>query len=269
MISRSDPGTLTPDTANPDLANPDRTNLDTAPADAAVPEHPSAASARRLATFGLTLVAVTLLAIGALHLLPQTSGISPVRRTISEYALSPLGWVFEVAVLLLAAGSAAILLALVRCGLVKPVSTGSALLALWSVSLVMLVIFTKHNWAVGPSTEGQVHRVFSLVAFLSLPIGVLSIARRRRDRAHPVADRVSAWWATGLGWLSLAWFSPLALAVLLAPITGTPWYRAIPLGLVERGLALTEVLAVACLGIWALRHQISESPEERIDPAPR
>jgi len=218
------------------------------------------AAARLSAVIGLWFVAITLLAVGALHLLPQTSGISPVRRTISEYALSPLGWVFEGAVLFLAAGSAAILLALIRRGLVALRSGAAFFIALWAVSLVMLVIFTKHNWAVGPSTEGQVHRVFSLVAFLSLPVGVLSVARRWRGRGNTAGDRVGAWWATGLGWLSLVWFSPLALAVLLAPVTGVPWYRAIPLGLVERGLALTEVIAVIALGLWALRHRETAGP---------
>ena len=202
----------------------------------------------RLAALGLVAITLTLVLVGALHLLPETSGISPVRRTISEYALSPLGWMFEVAVLLLAVGSVAILLSLIGRGLVAAKSTGAALIGIWAVSLVMLVIFTKHNWAVGPSVQGHIHRVFSLTAFISLPFGVLAIAGKWRRSA---TDRAAAWWATGLGWLSLIAFSPLALAVILAPVTGTPWYRAIPLGLVERGLAFSEVAAVIALGIWA------------------
>ena len=52
--------------------------------------------------------------------------------------------------------------------------------------------------------------------------------------------------------LSLAWFTPMLGALALAPITGTPRYQAIPLGLVERGLVISEVLAVIALGAWAL-----------------
>ena len=49
--------------------------------------------------------------------------------------------------------------------------------------------------------------------------------------------------------LSLAWFAPIFGALLLSPVTGTPWWQAIPLGLVERGLVISEVLAVIALGV--------------------
>ena len=40
--------------------------------------------------------------------------------------------------------------------------------------------------------------------------------------------------------------------MLMSPRTGTPWFRAIPLGLIERGLVITEVAAVAALALWVL-----------------
>ena len=39
---------------------------------------------------------------------------------------------------------------------------------------------------------------------------------------------------------------------LLSPVTRTPWWQAVPLGLVERGLVMCEVLAVIALGVWVL-----------------
>ena len=60
--------------------------------------------------------------------------------------------------------------------------------------------------------------------------------------------RLSCWLGAG----SLAWFSPLIVALIMAPRTGTPWFRAIPLGLIERGLVITEVAAIAALALWAL-----------------
>lgn len=210
---------------------------------------PAHGQARGIAALGVLGIVGTVVLIGALHVIPETARSDPFRRTISEYALSDLGWVFELGVVLLAAGSMAVLAALLIRRMLPVRSAGTVLVTVWSVSLVMLVIFQKHNWAVGPSTEGQVHRVFSLLAFVSLPLAVLSIVKHhRRDGGRDLAAR----FAQAFGWLSLAWFSVLIGAVVLAPFTGTPWYRAIPLGTVERGLALSEVLAVVMLGFWAL-----------------
>ena len=39
----------------------------------------------------------------------------------------------------------------------------------------------------------------------------------------------------------------------LRPLTGVPWWQFVPLGLVERGLAVTEVVAVVVMGAWAWR----------------
>jgi hypothetical protein len=51
--------------------------------------------------------------------------------------------------------------------------------------------------------------------------------------------------------LSLLLFSPIVAAVALQPVTGVPWWVAIPLGAVERLLALSEVTAVLWLAWWA------------------
>ena len=76
-------------------------------------------------------------------------------------------------------GSLAILPSLVLTGRARRGSLGVALGAVWSAALLLVMIFPKHNWAVGPSTNGQIHRVASIVAFLCLPIAVLLLTRRR------------------------------------------------------------------------------------------
>ena len=48
-------------------------------------------------------------------------------------------------------------------------------------------------------------------------------------------------------------FGVIVGAVLLEPVTGVRWWRAIPLGAVERTLALVEVVTVLALGWWASR----------------
>lgn len=205
--------------------------------------------ARMLAAIGLAGTLVAALVIGALHLLPQTAGISPVTRTISEYALTDVRWLFTLAVSSLSAGSLAILAASVLAGLARPGSLGILLGALWSVALVAVVLFPKHSWAVGPSTTSQIHRAASGVAFVCLPVAVLLLTRRR---ARQTPASIAARCAAGLAVLSLSWFAVILGAMALSPHSSTPWWQAIPLGLVERGLLLSEVLAVAFLAVWVL-----------------
>ena len=64
-------------------------------------------------------------------------------------------------------------------------SLGSLLGVLWAAALLVIVLFPKHNWAVGPSTNGQIHRVASIVAFLCLPVAVMLLTRRRRGPVPP------------------------------------------------------------------------------------
>ncbi|WP_433795890.1 DUF998 domain-containing protein [Actinoplanes sp. CA-252034] len=196
---------------------------------------------RALAALGAAAVLTSLGLYASLHVLPPSAELDWTRRTISQYALMPDGWVFDLATLLLAAGSAAILVALHRTG---RLSRGAlATLALWVVGLVGVVWFEKHNWQAGGSMSGDVHRVFSVVAFLSLPIGALLAAGR--------APGAARWVAAG-GVVSLLCFTPILWAVLAEPWTGVRWWRAIPLGTVERLLGLAEVVTVLLLAWWAV-----------------
>jgi hypothetical protein len=210
--------------------------------------------ARRLAWLGIGGALTSIVLVGGLHGWPETARVDPIRRTISEYALSSVGWAFNVGVVALAVGSLAVAAGLVIAGLARAGSLGIALIGVWSAALLVIMFYPKHNWAVGPSVNGQIHRVASIVAFLVLPLAVLLLTRRPRPFAgaerqpRPVPARVARW----LGVLSLAWFAPIFGSLLLSPVTGTPWWRAIPLGLGERGLVISEVLAVIALGIWVL-----------------
>lgn len=202
---------------------------------------------KALAGLGVACVLASLGLFASLHLLPPSAELDWSRRTISQYALMPNGWAFDAAVLLLAAGSAAILAALRRSARL----TGAAVvaLALWVAGLVGVVWFEKHNWQVGPSISGDVHRVASVVAFLSLPVGALLAARPALRHGGP-----ARWVAIG-GVVSLLCFLPILWAVVSEPWTGVRWWRAIPLGGVERVLGLAEVVTVLLLARWAVKDQ--------------
>ncbi len=203
-----------------------------------------------LAGLGAACVAAALALFAGLHLLPPSAELDWTRRTISQYALLDNGWVFDAAVLLLAGGSLAVLGALVRARLLRLASGAGTALLLWSAGLVGVVWFEKHNWAVGPSVSGDIHRVASLVAFLALPAAGLLAARPwlRHPRWRLPARVV----ALG-GAVSYLCLLPILWALLSEPWTGVAWWRAIPLGGVERLLGLAEVVTVLLLAWWAAR----------------
>jgi hypothetical membrane protein len=187
---------------------------------------------------GLLGVVAAVLLIGALHVIPPSSRVNAIRRTISEYALLEDGWIFNLGVIALAVGSLAVLVSLVGHGVVKAVSPSSVLVVIWTACLLLIVAFPKANWAIGGSVGGVIHRVASVVAFVALPLAAILIGRDTRSA-----------WPLWLGVASLLWFTVILGAVMMQPFTGTRWWLAIPLGAVERGMLFTEVLAVAALAL--------------------
>jgi hypothetical protein len=198
----------------------------------------------------ISLVFLTLGVLGvlALHVLPPTDQISPVRRTLSQYALSSNKWIFDLAVLLVAAGSGLAFLEIVRRRLVRPLSATAVFGVLWTASLLAVVVFTKTNWSVGPSMGGVIHRYASVVGFLSLPLAVILVA-------GAVFPGTAGWrrLARGLGIVSLLWFGMIIIGVVNMLAGGGPWWQFVPLGLVERMMAATAVTAVAVVVVGLVR----------------
>jgi hypothetical protein len=222
---------------------------------------PDLARTRFLAVAGLTGAGLAVVLIGLLHVI--ASDVDPVRWTISEYALGGFRPLFDVGVLGLAVGSALVLAASVRAGLLRWPSVGAVLLALWTVALVVVVAFEKTNWAVGQSVSGYIHRYASLVAFASLPAAVLVIGRRWRGDAE--WGRFAAW-SRRLGGVALLLLATILVGVALRRVVGVVVWGILPLGLVERALALAEVAAVVVLGTWAYR--VAAVPRAAGAPAP-
>lgn len=200
-----------------------------------------------LGWFGVLGAAISVVAILALDAVLGGQSHRPGRilrrATISEYVYTAGGWAFLTGVLALALGSALLLLGLIHAGLLAPVSFGSILMSLWVIGLLGVAAFPKHNWEIGPSASGSIHRVATLLAFISLPAAVLVIARRHR-RARP-----AVWLAYG----SIGWLGVLFGAIAVSMVTDLSWWRIIPLGLVERGIVAFEVAAVIALAIWLIR----------------
>lgn len=202
---------------------------------------------RRARSPVVAVVAVAALFVGALlmgllHVLPATQGISAVKDTMSEYAFTSLRWLFSVAVLLIAVGVGGTFAAVVATRTVRPVSTATVTAMLAVVGLLLIVLFEKTNWALGPSLHGTIHRGASIVAFLALPLAVLAAARAvfRKRRGWRLL-------AQGLAVASWVCFGIVLAAIGRMLAGGLPWWQTIPLGVVQRGIALFAVLAVAAL----------------------
>jgi len=192
---------------------------------------------------GLAAGAVLLL---LLQIIPPTNEISPLRRTISEYALSSNKWIFDIAVGLVVLGSVSGFIALIRRGSLRLFSAAGFFSALWTIGLLVVIAYPKNNWAIGPSSSGTVHRLASVVAFVCLPIAVLLVAKALNSAPRfSVQARASRWLAIA----SLLWFGVILGAVVVAMIINKHWWELIPLGLIERLLALTEVVALGSLFI--------------------
>ncbi|MCG8923482.1 DUF998 domain-containing protein [Lentzea sp. CC55] len=200
---------------------------------------------RLAATGGSLAVVVTVAMVGLLDLT-----VGPLRRTISEYALGEYRPVFDVAVVLLAAGSLAILHVLVHKGLTRWRSTGAIALSLWSVGLFLVVVFPKTNWAMGTNeVSGSIHRFGSMLAFVSLPIAIIALARPwLKDHVWGRHAR----WTMASGLLSIVAFMPLLYAIALSVVSDVRWWRVFPLGYIERILLIAEVGAVLVIGLWSI-----------------
>ncbi|RKN57377.1 DUF998 domain-containing protein [Micromonospora costi] len=177
---------------------------------------------------GLVVAGVAMLLFGVLHL--PGSPVHPVRDTVSDYALSRTGWLFDVAVLALAAGSALLLAPeVLRSG--RPAALRhrfvAAGLGAWCVGLVVLVVFPRDPVGAPVTTTGDIHRWAAVAALSGLPLGALLAAVR-----HP--GRLAR--AVVLG--------AVACAVAMVPfvaayLVGSPLRPFV--GLIERLVCLGEV----------------------------
>lgn len=200
--------------------------------------------AGRVGTGSILALALGAALILLLRFIPPTDRISALRQTISEYGLSANAWLFDIAVLVIVLGSIAGFAALRRCRGISVVSLVFG--ALWTVGMLIVILFPKHDWATGPHAGfgGLLHRYASVVAFACLPVAILTAAGRAFPDSTPARLFARLCAVAAIGWF--------ALILGAVAITGDNWWQVFPLGLVERGMAFTELLALSALfaGTW-------------------
>ncbi|WP_134322142.1 DUF998 domain-containing protein [Cumulibacter soli] len=175
--------------------------------------------------------------------------------TISGYVFThPI--TFTTAVIALIIGSIAVLMGMLRRGMTSIRHTGAWLMILWIIGMAMVAVFPKHNWSVGPSLSGHLHRAGSLIAFFALPLAVALLVRGARRRGMGWVAHA----ALGFAVAAYAYLGYLGVQIMIAERDGVPWYRAVPLGLSERVLLVLEVLALAMLAFGLSRRRLITPP---------
>jgi 4-amino-4-deoxy-L-arabinose transferase-like glycosyltransferase len=115
------------------------------------------------------LLAASLVGLTLLHLLEPS--YDPNTRTLSEYALSPSGWVFTLSMLSMAPGSALVLGAVWSRWLRR-----RWLLVVWVIGLVVVAVVPTDPGGAVTSVAGAVHAVAATLAIFALLIAEVATA---------------------------------------------------------------------------------------------
>jgi hypothetical protein len=194
----------------------------------------------------LALGAVTITVLDLAYGADDPAGM--LHLTISQVGLTPLAPVFEAGVLVLAAGAALVLTIAVGARRAYPsqAAAGGIVATVAVIGFVLVAAFAKQDWSQPPSLSGSLHRLGSLAAFLALPVAVIVLARRARAARRLAAAAIVAALA------GLASFLPIVVAIASVGMRGG-WWRQIPLGLVERAIAVCDIMALVLLAALCAR----------------
>jgi hypothetical protein len=197
------------------------------------------------------------IAVLALHLVQPER--SPLTEAVSFYVHRTHGWLLTVGLVAWSLGSLALLVGLAQTFRGRISSAGLWGLAVWCLGGLLGAVFSADppgHWDQPPSVSGLIHGNAALVAFVSLPIAALLLARRLRHdpQWHRVAGASQA--------LAIAAMVSLALFfVSLVPVFVSPGPPKL-LGLTERILLAIYVawLAVAAIGLMTSSDRSGQKP---------
>ncbi|MEU7839886.1 DUF998 domain-containing protein [Micromonospora sp. NPDC049114] len=179
-------------------------------------------------------VAALLTVIGHLEV---NDDLNPWALTISDFAVSDRGGVIDVAMVVLALATVAVMYGLRRTG-PPPGRAAEVLLGAWVAGLLLAAVVPTNEPGTAMTTAAYVHRYASVVAFLALPTAGWLLARR--------PELASA--ARALHTLVL-----LSLALAAAMIWSAYPGDRVLIGLAERLLILSEVAVLAIVALTQTR----------------
>lgn len=204
------------------------------------------AMTRRFAGLAVLFVLLGAALLVLLHIIAR--GLNPLSQPISNYALTRDGWLFDVAIVVLALGLATLLCALVAGGLVE-LGSGSFVITVAScVCFVILDVFPDRASGGGLTPSGWAHWASAMVAFGGLLVPPMVLGRRHRsDTGCSRLPGIARW----VSYFAGAWFALLLTGSVVKEATRLGvWLVG---GLVERALSLSEVVVAMLLAVWAAR----------------
>jgi hypothetical membrane protein len=183
-----------------------------------------------------------------IEVLPPGKWLDPVSQPLSRYALLNDGWLFDAGVLVLATGLAALLVALVLRGYLHRTSPAFAALVVSGLGLIGVVVFPDYDASATFALGGWLHGTAAVLTFTGVPAAGFLLYRRQLARHGP--SRLMRY----AGWLSVlagAWCTALFAACLLKRFSAGPLGQIG--GVVERGVAATDLAIAMLLALWAWR----------------
>lgn len=196
-----------------------------------------------LLALGGIAVAALLTVIGHLEV---NDDLNPWALTISDFAVSDRGGVIDVAMVVLALATVALM-----CGLRRTRRAVELLLGAWVAGLLLAAVVPTNEPGAAMTTSAYVHRYASVVAFLALPVGGWLLARH--PDLTPVARTLRTLVVLSLG---------LAAGMVWSAYPGD----RLLIGLAERLLILTEVAVLATVAVIQTRAPVDHEvvvPHER------
>ncbi|MFB9675772.1 DUF998 domain-containing protein [Streptosporangium vulgare] len=169
------------------------------------------------------------------------TGLDPVHTVISEYAFEANGWLLPLSLTLFSVAATIIGAMLARRGEDRAVAL---LVGTWGLCMLLIGAFPTDEPGVPLSMSGGIHRYAAFVAFLTMPVAGLLLARRYATSPYARPVRL----------LSLAALGVLVLVVLpyVVRMFGVDLTNDdIPAGVVQRLVVGFEVAVLAMLGLVA------------------
>lgn len=200
-----------------------------------------------LLPFGFAVVVVAATMVIWLHVRPDWGGVNPITGMLSDYGIGSMGWVFDAAMILMGVGSAALLVVLRRHGLFRH-GPDLALMLGWCVCVVGVGVCTKDPTIGTQTMRGTLHLTFTAAACASLPFAALLVGWRGR---HDPRYRRFARTARALAVASVPCFVPFLVSFVVLRLSGGDQVMIVPTGLVERLMAIVDVVILVVFALWA------------------
>ena len=163
-------------------------------------------TATSLTAARLSIVAATtfLVLLAILHLIKP--GLDPSWRMVSEYEIGRLGWIMQLAFLLLASGCVALFAAIRSQVRTTGGRIGLALLLVSALGMTIAAFFAADPITAGPgelTTHGNLHAVGAFLGIPGFPVAALLVSRSLLRNPSWAPARRSVLLAAALNWVSL------------------------------------------------------------------